>query len=49
MDRSAGVLCIVSEALFSGAVALLNAVDNFMKGCYALTALDTYGLGPNAD
>jgi hypothetical protein len=31
-------LWIVSGALFSGAVALSIAVDDFTKGCYALTA-----------
>jgi hypothetical protein len=25
------------EPFFSGAVALLNSVDNYVKGCYALT------------
>jgi hypothetical protein len=39
----------VSGALFSGAVALLNSVDNYVKGCYALTMGDTYCLGPYAD
>jgi hypothetical protein len=49
VDRSAGVLWIMSGALFSGAVALLNSIDDYVKGCYALTAWDTYGLGPYAD
>jgi hypothetical protein len=31
------VLWIVSGALFSGAVALLNSVDDYMKGCYMWT------------
>jgi hypothetical protein len=29
---------LCQEPFFSGAVALLNSVDNYMKGCYALTA-----------
>jgi hypothetical protein len=33
MDPSAGLLWIMS-----GAVAQLNSVDDYMKGCYALTA-----------
>jgi hypothetical protein len=36
------------EPFFSGAVALLNSVDDYAKGCYALTMFDTYGLGPYA-
>jgi hypothetical protein len=28
---------LYQEPFFSGAVALLNAVDNLMKGCYTLT------------
>jgi hypothetical protein len=34
---------------FMGAVALSAAIDDFMKGCYVLTAWDTYGLWPYAD
>jgi hypothetical protein len=37
------------EPFFSRAVALLNSVDDYVKGCYALTTWDTYGLGPYAD
>jgi hypothetical protein len=48
-DQSVSVLWIVSEPFLSGAVTLLNAVDDFVKVCYALTAWDTYGLGPNVD
>jgi hypothetical protein len=43
-DRSADMLWIVSRV-----VALLNSVDDYTKGCYALTTWDTYGLGPYAD
>jgi hypothetical protein len=34
---------------FSGAVTLLNSVDDYTKGCYALTTWDMYGLGPYAE
>jgi hypothetical protein len=34
VDRSAGVLWIVSGALFSGTVALLNSVGDCVKGCH---------------
>jgi hypothetical protein len=34
------------EPFFLGAVVLLNSVDDYAKGCYALTAWDTYGLRP---
>jgi hypothetical protein len=37
------------EPFFSGAVAQLNSVDVYTKNCYALTAWDTYSLGPYAD
>jgi hypothetical protein len=37
------------EPFFSGAVVLLNSVDNYTKCCYALTAWNTYGLGPYAN
>jgi hypothetical protein len=37
------------EPFFSGVLALYKSVDDFMKGCYALTVFDTYGLGPYAD
>jgi hypothetical protein len=33
----------------SGAVALLNSVDDYVKGCYALTAWDTYGQASYTD
>jgi hypothetical protein len=29
---------LCQEPFFSGAVALLNSVDDYVKGCYALTA-----------
>jgi hypothetical protein len=45
MDRPA--CCgLFRELFFSGAVTLSIAVDDFVKGCYALTARDMYGLGP---
>jgi hypothetical protein len=37
------------KSFFSGAVTLSIAVDDFMKGCYVLTAWDMYGLGPYTD
>jgi hypothetical protein len=37
------------EPYFLGTVALSIAVDEFTKGCYALTAWDTYGRGPYTD
>jgi hypothetical protein len=37
------------EPFFSGAVALLNSVNDYTKGCYALITWDTYGLGPYVD
>jgi hypothetical protein len=40
---------LCQEPFFSGAVALSIVVDDFVKGCYALTVWDTYGLGPYAD
>jgi hypothetical protein len=40
---------LCQEPFFSGAVDLLNSVDDYAKGCYALTMWDTYGLGPYAD
>jgi hypothetical protein len=49
VNRSAIVLWIRSGAFFSGAVALLNSVDDYAKGCYALTVWNTYGLGPYVD
>jgi hypothetical protein len=42
------VCCGVSGALFSRAVALSIAVDDFAKGFYAFNVRDTYGLGPYA-
>jgi hypothetical protein len=36
------------ELFFLGVVTLSVTVDNFMKGCYALTTWDTYHLGPYA-
>jgi hypothetical protein len=43
-DQSAGVLWSVS-----GAVALVNSIDDYAKGCYMWTMWDTYGLLPYAD
>jgi hypothetical protein len=37
------------KPFFLGVVARLNSVDDYIKGCYALTAWDTYGLGPYMD
>jgi hypothetical protein len=37
------------EPFFSGAVALLNSVDDFTKGCYMWTTWDMYGWGPYAN
>jgi hypothetical protein len=37
------------EPFFSGAVVLLNSIDDYVKVCYALIALDTYDLGPYMD
>jgi hypothetical protein len=40
-------LCL--EPCFSGAVDILNSVDDYTKGCYALTIWDTYDLRPYVD
>jgi hypothetical protein len=40
---------LCQEPIFSGAVALLNSVDDYAKGCYMWTTWDTYGRGPYAD
>jgi hypothetical protein len=37
------------EPFFSGVVALLHSVDDYMKDCYALITWDMHGLGPYAD
>jgi hypothetical protein len=37
------------EPFFSGAVALLNSIDAYVKGCYALTSWDVYGRKAYAD
>jgi hypothetical protein len=37
------------EHFFSGAVSLLNSIDDYVKGCYALVMRDTDSLGPYAD
>jgi hypothetical protein len=37
------------EPFFSGAVDLFKSIDDYVKGCYALTVWDTYGLGPYVD
>jgi hypothetical protein len=39
---------LCQEPFFSAAVTLSIVVNNFVKGCYALTTWDTYGLGPYA-
>jgi hypothetical protein len=41
-DQIAVELWIVSGALLLGSVDLYKSVDGFTKGCYALTAGDTY-------
>jgi hypothetical protein len=41
MDPQIGQLAccgLCQEPFFSGAVALLNSIDNYAKGCYVLTA-----------
>jgi hypothetical protein len=37
------------EPFFSGAVGLSIVVDDFVKGCYTWTTLDTYGREPYAN
>jgi hypothetical protein len=37
------------EPFFLGAVALLNSIDDYAKGCYTQTMWDMYGRGPYAD
>jgi hypothetical protein len=37
------------EPIFLGAVALLNSVDDYTKGCYALSMWDMYGQVPDVD
>jgi hypothetical protein len=37
------------EPFFSGAVTLLNSVDDYVKCCYMRTMWDTYGHGSYAD
>jgi hypothetical protein len=37
------------QPFFSWVVGLFKSVDDYMKGCYALTMRDTYGLGPCTD
>jgi hypothetical protein len=49
VDRSAGVLWIVSEALFLGSSDSVQHCRCLLEGCYALTVWDTYGLGPYMD
>jgi hypothetical protein len=48
-DRSAGVLWIVSEALFLGSSDYVQRCRRLVKGCYALNAWDTYGIEPYVD
>jgi hypothetical protein len=48
-DRSAGVLWIVSGALFLGSSDSVQRCRRLTEGCYALTAWDTYDLGPYVD
>jgi hypothetical protein len=38
--------CGLCRETFSWPIDLYKSVDNFAKGCYALTVWDTYGLGP---
>jgi hypothetical protein len=40
---------LCQEPFFSGAVAMLNYVDDYVKLCYALTMRDRYGLGSYTD
>jgi hypothetical protein len=40
---------LCQEPFFSGAVTLFNSVDDYVEGCCALIASNTYGLGPYAD
>jgi hypothetical protein len=49
VDRSAGVLWIVSGAPFLGSSDLVQHCWWFAKGCYMWTTWDTYGQGPYAD
>jgi hypothetical protein len=37
------------DPFFSGAVTLLNSVDDCVKDCYMWTMWDTFGLGPYTD
>jgi hypothetical protein len=37
------------KPFFSGAVALLNSVDDYVKDCYTRTVQDTYSRGSYAD
>jgi hypothetical protein len=49
VDWTAGVLWIMSGALFLGSIDSIQLCRWLTKGCYALTAWDMYGLGPYAD
>jgi hypothetical protein len=52
MDPRIGQLAcceLCREPFFSGAVALLNSVDDYIKCCYMRTMWDTYGPGPYAN
>jgi hypothetical protein len=37
------------KPFFSGAVALSNVAEEFVKGCYSWTMRDMYGRGPYMD
>jgi hypothetical protein len=40
---------LCQEPFFSGAVALLDSVDDYVKGCYMWSTWDTYGPRPYVD
>jgi hypothetical protein len=48
-DWSVSVLWVGREPFFLEAVDMFKSVSDYVKGCYALTAWDTYGLRPYAD
>jgi hypothetical protein len=50
-SRIGQLMCcgLCQESFFSRAVVLLNSIDDYVKGRYALTTRDTYDLGPYTD
>jgi hypothetical protein len=50
-SRTGQLACcgLCQEPFFSGAMDLFKSIDDYVKGCYALTAWDTFGLTPYAD